>query len=92
MEHRTGRLLALAALAAAAPAAGVGSTPPEIERVPDDLQRLAGLKLREAAMRGDAEARVNVRGHHPLARWSRDRQKQKRKAKAAAASRRRNRK
>jgi hypothetical protein len=90
MEHRTGRILAMAMAAAAAQA--VDSGPADVERVPDDLQRLAGLKLREAAMRGDAEARVNVRGNHPLALWSRNRQKEKRKAKIAATSRRRNRK
>ncbi len=86
MEHHTGRLMAMADLMATA------SDPLDVERVPDDMQLLARLKLREAAMRGDAEARVNVRGHHPLAQWSRDRRKDKRKAKVAAASRRRNRK
>ena len=90
MEHRTGRILAMALTAAASPA--VGSAPADVERVPDDLQFLARLKLREAAMRGDAEARVNVRGNHPLAKWSRDRKAKKRKAKIASTSRRRNRK
>lgn len=86
MEHRTGRLAAMAALLAS------GAPADDVERVPDELQALAQLKLREAAARGDAEARVNVRGNHPLAKWSRDRKAEKRKAKIAAASRRRNRK
>ncbi len=86
MELRSGRLLAMAA------AAGMAG---EWAAVPEDLDKLAQAKMRFAAMAG-AEAKVNMRGQHPLAQWGRekrkDRAKDKRKAKIAAASRRRNRK
>lgn len=85
MELRSGRLLAMAA------AAGVAG---EWAAVPEDLDKLAQAKMRFAAMAG-TEAKVNMRGQHPLAQWGReqrkDRAKDKRKAKIAAASRRRNR-
>ena len=73
------------------------ATPDGFERVPDNLRKVAALKLRIAAM--DAfvaaamtppapSAQVNLRSGSPLAVWA----KKKRKAKIAAASRRRNRK
>lgn len=82
MELRTGKLLAMAA------AAGVAG---QWAEVPAELDKLAQQKMRFAAMAG-TEARVNMRGAHPLAKWGRDKRKEKRKAKTAAASRRRNRK
>lgn len=83
MELRSGRLAALAAVAAGMPG--------DWAEVPQDLEKLAQAKMRFAAMTG-AEAKVNMRGTHPLAKWGRDKRKEKRKAKIAAASRRRNRK
>lgn len=69
--------------------------PEGFERLPQDLSRIARLKLFAAAMGamagasyGPAPARVNLRSGSPLAQWA----KKKRKAKIAAASRRRNRK
>ena len=82
MELRSGRLMALAA------AAGM---PGEWAAVPDELEKMAQAKMRFAAMAG-TEAKVNLRGQHPLAKWGRDKCKEKAKAKIAAASRRRNRK
>lgn len=80
MELRSGRLMALA------DAAGMAG---EWAAVPDELEKMAQAKMRCAAMAG-TEAKVNMRGQHPLAKWGRD--KRKEKAKIAAASRRRNRK
>ena len=82
MELRSGRLMALAAVAGMAG---------EWEPVPESLERFAQAKLKFAALAG-TEAKVNMRGQHPLAKWGRDKRKEKRKAKMAAASRRRNRK
>ena len=82
MELRSGRLMALAAVA---------GTAGEWAAVPDELEKMAQAKMRFAAMAG-TEARVNMRGQHPLAKWGRDKRKEKAKAKIAAASRRRNRK
>lgn len=73
------------ALAVAAGLAG------EWAAVPDEMEKLAQAKMRFAAMAG-TEAKVNMRGQHPLAKWGRVKRKEKRKAKTAAASRRRNRK
>jgi hypothetical protein len=81
MELRSGRL---AAMATAATMAG------EWEPVPDELGKSARIKLRWAET-SEAEARVNMRSQHPLAKWGRDKRKEKVKAKIAAASRRRNR-
>lgn len=73
------------ALAAVAGMAG------EWAPVPENLERLAQAKMRLALMDG-GEAKVNMHGHHPLAKWGRNKRKEKLKAKIAAASRRRNRK
>ena len=82
MELRSGRLMALAAVAGMAG---------DWAAVPDDLEKMAQAKMRFAAMAG-TEPVVNMRGHHPLAKWGRNKRKEKAKAKIAAASRRRNRK
>lgn len=82
MELRSGRLMAMAAVAGMAG---------EWAAVPDDLEKMAQAKMRFAAMAG-TEPVVNMRGNHPLAKWGRDKRKDKAKAKTAAASRRRNRK
>lgn len=81
MELRTGRLMALAAVAGMAG---------EWVAVPDSMEKLAQAKMRFAAMAG-TEPVVNMRGQHPLAKWGRNKRKEKAKAKTAAASRRRNR-
>ena len=81
MELRSGRLIAMAAVAGMAG---------EWAAVPDDLEKLARDKMRIAAMFG-TEPVVNMRGQHPLAKWGRNKRKEKAKAKIAAASRRRNR-
>ena len=82
MELRTGRLMALAAVAVMAEGWA---------QVPADMERMARDKMRIAAMFG-AEPAVNMRGQHPLAKWGRDKRKEKAKAKTATASRRKNRK
>ena len=64
MELRTGRLMALAAGAAMAEGWA---------QVPADLKKLAQAKMRAALFsENNPPAQVNMRGHHPLARWGRD--------------------
>lgn len=70
-------------------------TAKNMERVPEELEFVARLKLREAADRAAAagKAQVNLRSSHPLAKWAaKARADKKLRAKIAAASRRRNRK
>lgn len=87
MELKSGRLMALAAVAGLA-----GNW----AAVPAELDKMAPAKMKFAAMAGTDPPRVNMRGQHPLAKWGRDKLKEqrkaKRKAKIAATSRRRNRK
>lgn len=61
--------------------------PDDYERVPQEIERVAALKLN-----GNETARVNLNSRHPLARWAADLRKKKARAKIAASSRRRNRK
>lgn len=83
MDVNTGRLRALREFE---------DIPKNMERVPDELEFVARLKLREAAIAGERETVVNLRSSHPLAKWAgKVRAEKKRKAKIAAASRRRNR-
>lgn len=86
MDIDSGRLRAFRALE---------DIPKNMERVPEELEFVARLKLREAADRAAVagEAQVNLRSSHPLAKWAaKVRAEKKRKAKIAASSRRRNRK